>query len=202
MNLFLESLNKHNIHQIMQLKIYTEDPDLKLEYLQAIESHNQKMQQDMPFIDAGFDLFCPEQIITSQYEHIIKMDLKIKCCAQILTLKEDRITGQFTGFDLVARSSMSNSPFRMANQIGIIDAGYNGNLSAVLDNFKFYENYPTSYHNQNKIVWKEPYIKKYQKLLQICAPTRCPIWVELVENVSELENNASNRGQGGFGSTN
>jgi len=208
MQVFLENLVKHNIRQTMLLKIYTEDPDLKLEYMRAILEHHDKIVKDLHFPDVGFDLYCPEEVIDED-DGRIKIDLKIKCCAKLLTLDSRHSRewgGHFTGFDLVARSSMSKTPLRMANQIGIIDSGYNGNLCVVLDNLMAYENiseyscgewydYMHDENNNNRL------IKKHQKLVQICSPTRCPIWVVLVESEQELENATSNRGKGGFGST-
>ena len=68
----------------------------------------------------------------------------------------------------------------MANSVGIIDAGYRGNIIACVDNVKNYE-------------FK---IEKGSRLFQICGPTLEPSkhWV-----VNELSN--SQRGSGGFGST-
>ena len=139
MEVFWEKIIKHNIPQIMLLKIYTEDSDLKLEYIRAISEHHDKIVKDLPFPDVGFDLYCPEEVKDAEGKiGRIKIDLKIKCCAKLLTC--NGYNRHFTGFDLVARSSMSKTPLRMANQIGIIDSGYNGNLCVVLDNLMAYEN--------------------------------------------------------------
>ena len=39
-----------------------------------------------------------------------------------------------TSYMLVPRSSISKTPLRMANSIGIIDAGYRGEIMAAVDN--------------------------------------------------------------------
>lgn len=83
-------------------------------------------------------------------------------------------------YDIVPRSSISKTPLRMANSIGIIDAGYRGELKAPFDNAGFY-----SYQ-----------IYRGQRLLQIVSPDRGPITFELVDELSE-----TSRGTGGMGST-
>ena len=81
---------------------------------------------------------------------------------------------------LFPRSSISKTPLRMANSIGLIDGGYRGEIMAVCDNIKS-ESYTA---------------KKGQRLFQLVATDSSPIQYELVE---ELE--MTTRGTGGFGST-
>ena len=81
---------------------------------------------------------------------------------------------------LFPRSSISKTPLRMANSIGLIDGGYRGEIMAVCDNIKS-ESYTA---------------KKGQRLFQLVATDSSPIQFELVE---ELE--MTTRGAGGFGST-
>ena len=81
---------------------------------------------------------------------------------------------------LFPRSSISKTPLRMANSIGLIDGGYRGEIMAMCDNIK-----------------SEAYIaEKGQRLFQLVATDSSPIHYELVE---ELE--MTTRGTGGFGST-
>ena len=81
---------------------------------------------------------------------------------------------------LLPRSSISKTPLRMSNSIGLIDGGYRGEIMAVCDNIK-----------------SEPYTaEKGQRLFQLVATDSSPIHFELVE---ELE--MTTRGTGGFGST-
>ena len=68
----------------------------------------------------------------------------------------------------------------MANSVGIIDAGYRGTIMAAVDNISD-EDYT---------------IKVGQRLFQICGRYLEPIYLTLVEELSESE-----RGNGGFGST-
>jgi dUTP pyrophosphatase len=86
---------------------------------------------------------------------------------------------------LVPRSSLSNTPFRMANSIGLIDMGYRGDVKAKVD------------------VSDDYYIVHGSRLFQICRGDFMP-WdnVVIVQCENELPEAPDNRGAGGFGSTN
>ena len=72
---------------------------------------------------------------------------------------------------------------RLANNQGIIDAGYRGNLIGMFD-----------------CIEQEYYIQEYLRLLQICAPGLMPIYVNIVDTFEDL-GQSTLRGDGGFGST-
>ena len=117
--------------------------------------------------DAGLDLFCPEDIIINPGQQVA-IKLGISCEPS-------------SSYFLVPRSSISKTPLRMSNSIGIIDKGYRGELIAMVDNIK-----------------RLPYeIKKGTRLFQIVSPALVPIQFSLV---TELD--STTRGIGGFGSTN
>ena len=123
--------------------------------------------------DAGLDLYCPGdmEILPGQ---TTKIDFKIQC--EGLSDNDDRNVCYY----LYPRSSISKTPLRLANSVGIIDSGYRGNLMAVVDNIS-----------------DEPFqIQRGQRLFQICGRYLEPIHLNLVENLS-----GSERGNGGFGST-
>ena len=81
---------------------------------------------------------------------------------------------------LFPRSSISKTPLRMANSIGLIDGGYRGEIMAVCDNIKDYEFS----------------ISKGDRLFQLVSADLSSIEFEIVEDLSN-----STRGEGGFGST-
>ena len=83
-------------------------------------------------------------------------------------------------FCVYARSSIYKTPFRLANNVGIIDSGYRGNLKAAFDN----------------VTDGRAVLTPYTRLLQICMPNLVPFQIEIVD---ELDN--TSRGAGGFGST-
>ena len=80
---------------------------------------------------------------------------------------------------LVARSSISKTPLRMSNSIGIIDISYRGELIFVVDNTSM-----------------QPYVlKKGRRICQIVAMLGSQIYFEFGKV------DITNRGSGGFGST-
>jgi dUTP pyrophosphatase len=180
---FIPQMTSHarimQIHKrIMQLKIYVENPSLKEIYVELAEKHNQKILNDPHFYDSGFDLPLVDRTRFEAHS-TTKVNFGIKCSA---TLKEeDHIS--YSPFYLYARSSISKTPLRLANNQGIIDAGYRGNIIGMFDNIS------------------DPYsVEAGTRLIQICAPTLCPIFVTIVENLEDLGPQTS-RGEGGFGST-
>jgi dUTP pyrophosphatase len=165
----------------MYLKIFidSDDDELKQKYIESINEHNLKMINNIQHIDAGFDLFSPEkkQLISS---NVNKVDYKISCSAQMI----DRNHSFNTGFYMYPRSSISKSNIRLANNVGIIDAGYRGHLIGMFD----------------VIYVDEINVNKFERHLQICAPGLVPIIVEMVNSIEELGEKTS-RGDSGFGST-
>ena len=118
--------------------------------------------------DAGLDLYVLEDIqFESGETRTIKMGISCE--------PEDGIA-----YYLFPRSSISKTPLRMANSIGLIDGGYRGEIMAVCDNIKS-EDYT---------------VEKGQRLFQLVATDSSPIEYELV-----VEIEMTTRGTGGFGST-
>ena len=85
---------------------------------------------------------------------------------------------------------------RLANSVGIIDAGYRGDIIAAVDTIGLFGS------NDIWHVWKETLspIKKYDRYFQLCAPDLSPFQVHIVDTEAEL-GAPTTRGQGGFGST-
>ena len=86
---------------------------------------------------------------------------------------------------LLPRSSLSRSPFRLANSIGLIDLGYRGEVMAKVD-----------------VLDGGRDTEKGERLFQICSHSFLP-WDEviLVNNIRHLPQALDDRGNGGFGST-
>ena len=121
--------------------------------------------------DAGMDLYCPHQLIVEPNEtHLIKMGIACEMTDEYLPVS----------FMLVPRSSISKTPLRMSNSIGIIDSGYRGEIMSSVDNIS----------NEDYM------ITPGQRLFQIIHPTLYPFNTDVVKELSETE-----RGDGGFGST-
>ena len=101
-----------------------------------------------------------------------------------------------TGFYLYPRSSISKTRMRLANSVGIIDAGYRGDLIAAVDTIGVFGS-TDIWH-----IWKETLspIKKYDRYFQVCAPDLSPFLVHIVDTEEDLSP-PTTRGHGGFGST-
>ena len=212
---FFKSGKSGKSGNLMHLKIFVAgDYELKKMYLAAAENHNQKVLNNK-FIDAGFDLFTPLQKEDPKekdvYGEVIrcfgpswvdddglkinpvnKIDFKVKCSAKMLS--NSFSNSFYTGYFLYPRSSLSKTPLRLANSVGIIDSGYRGNIMGMFDVVNVIEEELSEYEDADY------YVKKYDKLVQICAPNLCPIFVKIVDTLEEL-GEETERGEGGFGST-
>lgn len=133
--------------------------------------------------DSGIDLMIPQDvtIATNTVEYV---DLHISC--ELISVKNQN---QSLPYMLVPRSSISATPLYLANSIGIIDAGYRGNLKAALA--------CRSDRRINSTIFDNNYtITAGTRLLQIVAPELKPIRPEVVVALSSTA-----RGTHGFGST-
>jgi dUTP pyrophosphatase len=195
-------VNTTHHDRFMCLKIFVDSDDLELKnaYINAAVAHNQKIMADCHFFDAGFDMFLPQNTHfdmavsghNTASKNVNKIDFKIKCCAKIHLLgASDENKSYFSGFYTHPRSSLSKTPLRLANSTGIIDAGYRGNLIGMFDCI-WTDDSSTNLNNYSSA--------KFTRLLQICAPSLIPIYVEIVGSVEEL-GPITSRGTGGIGST-
>ena len=117
--------------------------------------------------DAGLDLFVPNEVTIGARE-TVPIHLQVAC------EMEER------PYFMMSRSSISKTPLRLANSIGLIDGGYRGELIAFCDN-----------------ITRESYtVEAGQRLFQVVAMDGAPLEIEIVSELSE-----SSRGDGGFGST-
>lgn len=122
--------------------------------------------------NSGLDLYCPQKQLIGSTTSCI--DYEIQC--EMIDLS----TGQNVAYLLIPRSSIYKTPLRMSNSLGLIDAGYRGNIKAVVD-LRSTEDYT---------------VEEGSRLFQLVAPNFQPFLVRVVEELS-----GSQRGFGGFGST-
>lgn len=124
--------------------------------------------------DAGVDLFVPEDtIISPRSVHFVSHKLKCRMLDS---------TGKLVAYYLYPRSSISKTPLMLANSVGIVDSMYRGDIIGAFRNLGD----------------KEYVISKGTRLVQICAPNLESVQIKLVDS---LDTNTE-RGEGGFGSTN
>lgn len=165
------------------------------EYVLRIKPLNEEVrklyenQQKTHNGDAGVDLYNRKTVVipAEPYEQY-KIDFEIQCEVVKNYITFTSMFGSScieksinVSYLLVPRSSIVKTPFRMSNSIGIIDAGYRGNIMAYVDKI----------NNISGI------IQENERLFQIVLPNLKPI--DRIEIVDELS--SSSRGTGGFGST-
>jgi len=152
------------------------------------------------FRDSGFDLVVPwvkDCALEQEGSYVYKPEQSKLCNlrVQIAVYKVRRIelgAATLNGsvpyhmepspYYLYARSSIYKTNFILANNVGIIDTGYRGNLCAAL---------------HNKLSNSYSQVKMGTRMTQICMPDLSPNFhVRLVYKLSD-----TSRGTGGFGST-
>ena len=129
-----------------------------------------------PF-DSGFDLPSPAGEIIVPGHTSVRLKLGVRA-----TVTDE--TQRRLPFWLAPRSSISKTPLILANSMGIIDSGYNGELQAAF--------YNTS---------EQPYIiQQLDRLVQICSGDLTP-FTKIQLNPAGSKPSETDRGEGGFGST-
>jgi dUTP pyrophosphatase len=126
--------------------------------------------------DAGFDLLSQDQLFVPGSPTTKVSQLTKAACY-------DTERGVFRAYWMAPRSSLSKTPLRLANSMGLIDAGYRGTLLAAVD-FHGKTDFPCSLGD---------------RYFQAVTPDLLP-WAS-IQFVSEIPGGATLRGEGGFGST-
>ena len=147
----------------MELRVQCDNDEIKSMYENHAHFHDG---------DSGLDLYFPTEVLIPGNSFGTLVSLGIKC--------EGLKHGSNISYYLYPRSSISKTPLRMSNSVGIIDAGYRGNLMVALDN-----------HSDQEYT-----IEKGMRLFQICCPILSSINMKIVDELS-----TTSRGKGGFGST-
>lgn len=148
------------------LKIQLNNPIAKPYYINHTHAYHD---------DARIDLIVPENITVPAKALGFKINLFVSL--EMI----DRHTKENVSYYLYGRSSLSNTPLRLSCAVGIIDAGFRGNLFCIVDNLS-----------------DKPYfIQKGDRLIQVCSPTLKSIHVLIAKNLSQ-----GSRENNGIGSSN
>lgn len=136
--------------------------------------------------DSGLDLYTTKDYIIPKGSLGFTIDFGIQC----EMIEIDRYTPnpcmtfspdyRNVAYWLLPRSSISNTPLRMCNSMGLIDRGYRGNIMAKVDNVG-----DADYH-----------LPIGQRLFQLALPNLEYFDYNITDKLSETV-----RGSGGFGST-
>jgi dUTP pyrophosphatase len=176
------------IMYILKLQIATNNEEERIKlcelYAGAIAKMNSE-DKNNPHKDSGFDIYTPSDNVKILSGGTKLVDMKIRCAAY----KVDEGGAVPTAFFMFPRSSIYKTQLRLANNTGIIDSGYRGNLMGAFDNIsRVGPSFPDG-------VWCQM-DNAYGRLLQICMPDLSPFTVEIVDDLDD-----TSRGAGGFGST-
>jgi dUTP pyrophosphatase len=177
------------------LAIEISDKRVEDYYAEASLKHNYNVDKKGSLADSGFDLICPSQVHTTRgvntkgFTKLINLGIKaaayevrnfnhgdLRCISQDLC----------RAYDLCVRSSIYKSKWRLANNVGIIDASYRGDLHAAMDYNEYY----------GKNCSADDSLQVNQRYWQIVMPDRKPFKVYIVNKLDTTE-----RGEGGLGST-
>ena len=127
------------------------------------------------------DVHVPDKYIASDRpEYILENDIILPGETKLIHLGISCEPEDGKAYYLFPRSSISKTPLRLSNSIGLIDGGYRGEIMASCDNIKDF-----SY-----------LAKKGQRLFQLVACDSSPISYTIKEELT-----ATSRGKGGCGST-
>lgn len=168
----------------------SQDEELRNMYETKFKAQREKVKKFITgeniCVDAGVDIFNPSDTVLYRTT-ASKLSTSLRCAMYYIEHNGDKFP---SGYYMYPRSSTgSSTPLRLANSVGIIDAGYRGELMGYLDNIN-----PNYDYTANK----------YQRLLQIVSPNMTyPIWPELVNNLNDLDNYITHNDpvEAGFGST-
>lgn len=129
--------------------------------------------------DDGCDLFIPKTEYVPPFARGFMIDLQVRC--KPLNVK--------SGYFLIPRSSISKTPLRMSNSIGLIDAGYRDTLKVAVDNVS----------GAGYLI--EVSDKKPVRLFQLVSKTQAPLKLQWADHVDQVVGEQTDRMFGGFGST-
>lgn len=169
----------------------SKDENLRNMYEEKFKSQREKVSKfvngENICVDAGIDIFTPSENTMMYRSAANKLGTSLRCGMYFVDTNGDVFP---SGYYMYPRSSTgSSTPLRLTNSVGIIDAGYRGELMGYFNNIHPNYDYP---------------VEKYQRLLQICSPNiTYPIYPEFVNDVNDLNMFITNneRESGGFGST-
>jgi len=170
---------------VLRIKVVSTQPnyeEIKQQYIQNATNHNNKLLNNQ-YLDAGFNLLLREDYsFYNNTSRSYKIDFGVVCSGTMIC---DNTKEYSSGYYMYPRSSTgSNTSLRLANSVGIIDAGYRGHLMACFDVIQSYNNVPRTFN-------------KGTSLVQICAPSLVPMVVLIEDDLNEN----TERGVDGFGST-
>lgn len=154
---------------ILKLYINKANPELVELYKKHIEKHNESIYTTFPYSNSGFELFMPDEKIFDIPLHTYLVNMNIKAKMSYF----DGIYEEPSAYYILPHSNMAKTQLMLANHTVVIDSGYREWLNITF-----------RWLNELGIdIMGDYVIEKHTKLLQICHPTLCPIFVEMIEEI-------------------
>jgi len=175
---------------VLKLRVVSDDPELLNLYKNvSVAKMETKEYLENPHKDSGFDIYTPKGKERINPGETRLVNMQIQCAAYKIVCDGDSCQRVPTAFFMYPRSSIYKTTLRLANNTGIIDSGYRGNLMGAFDNIsRIGPSFPGGVWSQEE--------NAYGRMLQICMPDLSPFKVEIVETLDD-----TSRGAGGLGST-
>ena len=175
---------------VLKLRVVSDDPELLNLYKNvSVAKMETKEYLENPHKDSGFDIYTPKGKERINPGETRLVNMQIQCAAYKIVCDGDSCQRVPTAFFMYPRSSIYKTTLRLANNTGIIDSGYRGNLMGAFDNIsRIGPSFPGGVWSQEE--------NAYGRILQICMPDLSPFTVEIVETLDD-----TSRGSGGLGST-
>ena len=174
---------------VLKLRVVSDDPALRNLYKAAVSKMETKEYLENPHKDSGFDVYTPKGKERINPGETRLVNLEIQCAAYKIVCDGETCQRIPSAFYMYPRSSIYKTTLRLANNTGIIDSGYRGNLMGAFDNIsRIGPSFPGGVWSQEE--------NAYGRILQICMPDLSPFTVEIVETLDD-----TSRGSGGLGST-
>lgn len=174
----------------LKLKLHSGLPEEIVKcYQNKVNEYAEMIKNGEKYLDSGFDLFCPENASNAVGEQY-KLDTMVSAACY-------DYGGNPLPYYLYPRSSISKTPLRLANSVGVIDSGYRGHLIAKFDVTHFCGNTLELASEADDDSVKYYKALMGHRLVQITSNDLTPF--RSIEIVDDLDVTA--RGSGGFGST-
>lgn len=201
------AFNNMNDVYVLYIKFNNLSHHIKQLYIASIREHNKITKKyyrsdSSVYHDAGFDLFCPsyQRIENGTLGNKISLDIECGMYKLHKDIEYNCIKYYPVNYLLVPRSSTgTKTPLRMSNSIGVIDSGYRGVITGVVDNINFNGKWKAPSPNNYDDIYPNNYIiNAGDRLFQIISPKlSLPYYINIVDDFEEV----TERGTGGFGST-
>ena len=148
------------------------------------DSQRELMSQQLlerRWTDSGVDIPCTETLLDFIEQ---RFGVCLKLGVHVAALNSN---GEPVPCLLLSRSSIFQTPLRLSNQIGLIDAGYRGEVMARVDCISHYMEFKIEHGR-----------RLFQLVQHNCLPFK---EIKFVNSLAELPIPPDSRGSGGFGST-